>query len=185
MIFNSNKFGPRLALVAVIIGCSLFSFAQAFQATNTEQRSLTSFTGIEVAGLVNVTLEASDKESIDIRVKDIDLKDIVSSVENDILLVSTKGAHRGESIDITVHYVDLNFVKTGGAATIKNRTPIHSEALTIEITGSGDANLDIDTDSLKVSMQGNGNLKLRGRASEQTLVSHGGGGSFDNSKLQR
>jgi hypothetical protein len=150
---------------------------------NTEARAVPDFNKIEVGGLVNVKIEHGDKAKIEVRAYGIDMQDIITEVNNNTLLLTTKGSHSGESILITVIYTDLVALKTSGAATLKTNGAIQAESIAVEITNAGDANLELDVNTLMVDMRGNGNLRLAGRVVSQSITSHGGGGSLSNADL--
>ena len=151
---------------------------------NKEARDVPAFEKIEVGGLVNVDIKHGDKAAVKVRAYGIEMEDIITEVQGDTLLVTTKGSHSGESISIEVIYTDLQALKTSGAATIKTDGVLKAASLDIAITDAGDANLELDVNQLNIDMRGNGNLKLKGQVVSQSLVSHGGGGSLSNSGLK-
>jgi hypothetical protein len=168
-----------LSLIAVTqMACSAGPLAKA------ETREVADFNKIEVGGLVNVQIQHGDKAKIEVRAYGIAMEDIITEVKNATLLVTTKGAHSGESISIKVTYTDLLAIKTSGAASIKTDGALRTDSIKIEITDAGDANLELDVNRLNIDMRGNGNLKLTGQARTQSLTSHGGGGSLSNAGLK-
>jgi hypothetical protein len=179
--FSSFHF-PKLLIVALMMistaACALNPFA------TTESRDIDPFTKIVVGGLVNVEIKQGEHEGIEISAFGIAMEDIVTSVDNGTLIVTTKGNHSGESISIEVSYRNLQAIKTSGAATIKTEGPVIAKLIKVEISDSGDANLELDVAELIVEMRGNGNLSLSGRAAVQNIKSYGGGGRLNNSKLR-
>ena len=151
---------------------------------NEELRDVTAFHKIEVGGLVNAIIKQGDEAAIKVRAYGIAMQDIITKVKGGTLLVTTKGSHRGESISIEITYTNLRAVKTSGSATIKTGGALKADILDISITGAGDANLELDVNQLNIDMRGNGNLKLKGQAVSQSLISHGGGGSLSNANLE-
>lgn len=190
MLLNHNKANPGkrhtkslrsmlLGLIALIpMACAAGPLAKS------ETREVKNFTKIEVGGLVNVKIKRGDKAEAHVRAYGIDMEDIITQVNDDTLLVTTKGSHRGESISIRVTYANLVALKTSGAATITTEGVLITDSIDIEITDAGDATLELDVNRLNVDMRGNGNLKLVGRAVSQSLTSHGGGGSLSNTGLR-
>ncbi|MFT4650709.1 MAG: hypothetical protein ACI9SX_001713 [Pseudoalteromonas tetraodonis] len=171
--------GILLSLIAVIpMACAAGPLAK------TEAREVTNFEKIEVSGLVNVKIEHGDKAGIEVRAYGIALQDIITEVDDDTLLVTTKGSHSGESISIKVTYTDLIALKTSGSATITTIGVLKADSINIEITDAGDADLELDVNQLNIDMRGNGNLKLAGQTVSQSLTSHGGGGSLSNTGLR-
>ena len=167
-------------LVGLLSGCGL----TAHIVGKTQERELTTFERIEVGGLVNVVIEKGDTTKASITASGIQMKDIMTKVEGDTLLVTTKGNHRGESIIINVTYQQLVAVKTTGAATIRSDGAIKSENLEVIITGNGDAMLELDVGNVSVNLSGGGNLTLTGKAHKQHIVSNRSHGSLDNGSLE-
>jgi hypothetical protein len=149
-----------------------------------ETRNVLAFTKIEAGGLVNIELIQGDKHQVKIWARGIALSDILTKNTKDTLVVTTQGNHRGEKIRIQVTYVELEEIKTSGAAIITASNAIAADTLNIYITGNGDADLNLDVKNVNVDMRGNGNLTLKGRAKNQHTKSHGGRGSLNNSKLK-
>ena len=182
---NPNKRNTKnlrsllLSLIAVIpMACAAGPLARS------EVREVADFNKIEVGGLVNVKIEHGDKAGVEVRAYGIAMQDIITEVDGDTLLVTTKGSHSGESISIKVTYTELLAPKTSGAATITTNGVLKTDSIDIEITDAGDANLELDVNQLNVDMRGNGNLKLAGQAVSQSLTSNGGGGSLNNTGLR-
>ena len=172
----------RILMLALMMTCSTALAMDLF--AKTESREVKAFNEIVVGGLVNVEIKQGEQAGIEVSAYGIDLEDIITKVKDGILIVTTSGNHRGESISIEVTYETLTAIKTSGAATIKTDGPVIADSLIIEITDSGDAKLELDVKELNVQMQGNGNLQLKGLAHVQNFKSHGGGGRLDNSDLR-
>jgi|GEM_PF-6142672 len=166
--------------LALFLTFSHTSKSESFE----EIRKISAFTKIEAGGLINIELIKGDKHQIKIWAKGIPLSDILTKNTQDTFVVTTQGSHRGEKIRIQVTYVELEEIKTSGAAIITASNAITSDTLNIFIAGNGDANLNLDVRNLNVDMRGNGNLTLKGRAKNQNIKSHGGGGSLNNNQLK-
>ncbi len=183
---NAKRYLPfGRAIVGVIVWVSMVSVCYGAEgAVSTLVRPLESFSKIVVGGLVNVQLEQGSSHHMTITASGIAMKNIISKVEGDTLRVTTLGRHSGEHISIRVYYKALIAIRTSGSATVKTNGVLKSNILAVEITEAGDADLALDVECLHVVMRGNGNLNLRGIAHEQTIISHGGGGRLNNSKLE-
>lgn len=178
-LYRRNHRNLLICLIAFIpMACAAGPLADR------ESREVSDFNRIEVSGLVNVKIQQGNKVGIDVRAYGIAMQDIITTVKDETLLVTTEGSHRGESIAINVTYTKLLAIKTSGAATIETKGVLKGESIKIKITEAGDANLALDVNRLNIVMQGAGNLRLTGNATSQFLISHGGGGSLDNSGLK-
>jgi hypothetical protein len=184
---KSNNFGlDRIKIFTAL--CIFITFSMEVLAdkpfSQYEARDVEAFSAVEVGGLVNVVLKHGNELGVEVSAYGIELDEIISEVNEGVLLLTTSGFHSGESIKVIVTYEYLNEVRTSGAATIKTSGVIQSEHFKIKISDSGDANIEVAADKLEVEMRGNGNLKIYGTANTQTIASYGGGGRLDNSDLK-
>ncbi|QHV94491.1 hypothetical protein GJR95_05455 [Spirosoma endbachense] len=150
----------------------------------TETRPIQSFNGIKTDGLVQVHLQQGEKESLKLVVKGIGLKDIITSVENNVLTVKTEGDYNGEEINVYVTYRQLKSIAVDGASKLFGKSTIKSKTLAIATSGAGDAFLTVDVDDLQIAMTGAGNLTIGGRAKSEKIVTTGPiNGSLNKSGL--
>ena len=168
------------SFLALLLAVTNIAYAESFE----ENRKVSAFTRIEVGGLAHVELIKGDKHQVEIWAKGIALNDILTKSTKDRLVVTTQGNHRGEKIRIQITYVELEEIKTNGAAYIKATDAITANTLSIFITDNGDAVINLNVKNLHVDMRGNGNLTLKGLANKQYVNSHGGGGSLNNTDLK-
>jgi hypothetical protein len=185
-----------LSLALIQIACSTF-------VSQTESREVGKFTALEISGLAEVIITQASKQKLIIKVSGMPITDVVTKVENETLMITTKGFHRGESVQVFVNYNQLNsistsgsaeltstntlntqqmLVTTNGAGDIKN-LPIKADKLTVSINGAGNANLDVDVDSIVMDMNGTGDLSIQGVAKQQHITSNSSRGTLSNADL--
>lgn len=167
-----------LPLILVAQSACAFDFILAKQ-----QRSVGEFSTLEVSGLAEVYLSQGEEGDIEVKVAGIDFDDVITRNENDRLIVTTKGFHRGETVKVYVNYQTLEAISVGGAAKIYGQDTVIGDKLSIYIKGAGDAELDVDVNALSIDMKGAGNLDISGHAHSQNVRSHGSQGSLDNGSL--
>jgi hypothetical protein len=185
-----------LFLAVIQTACSVF-------VSQTEFREVEKFTALEVSGLVEVIITQASKQTLEIKVSGMPITDVVTKVENETLIITTKGFHSGESVKVFVNYNHLNSISTSGSAEltgtnivntqqmsvttngagdIKNLA-IKADALTVSINGSGNANLDVEVESIDIEMNDAGDLTIQGISKQQHIVSNGSRGTLSNADL--
>ncbi len=83
-----------------------------------ENRQVQPFHSIETAGLVQVYLQQGDKESLQVEVKGIGLKDIITRVDNGVLTIKTEGNYNKEDIKVYLTCKQINNILVGGASKL-------------------------------------------------------------------
>jgi hypothetical protein len=185
-----------LSFVLLQAACSVFS-------SQTELRELDKFSALEVSGLAEVIITQADTQKIEVRVSGMPITDVITKVENDILVITTKGFHRGESVKVFVNYNQLNSISVSGSAEVTgtnilntrqmivttNRAGdikdlvIKADNLIVNINGAGNANLSVEVEYVSIEMNDAGDLKIRGIAKNQKIVSNGSRGTLSNANL--
>ena len=185
-----------LILVLLQSACSGF-------VTQTESREVGKFIALEVSGLAEVIITQANEQKLLIKVSNMPLKDVVTYIKNETLIITTKGFHRKESVKVFVHYNQLNSISTSGSAEltatntlntqqmlittngagdIKNLA-IKADKLIVSINGSGNANLDVEVENIAMEMNDAGDLSIQGIAKQQRIVSNGSRGTLSNANL--
>jgi hypothetical protein len=185
-----------LSLVLVQTACSVFS-------SQTESREVEKFTALEVSGLAEVIITQASQQQLVIKVSGMPISDVVTKVENEKLIITTKGFHRGESVQVFVNYNQLNSISSSGSAQLTGTNTlvtqhmlittdgagdiidlaIKADELTVSINGSGNANLDVDVNSINIEMNDAGDLSIQGNAQQQHIISNGSHGTLSNAGL--
>jgi hypothetical protein len=185
-----------LSFVLIQIACSVF-------VPQTESREVEKFTALQISGLAEVILTQANEQKLVVKVSGMPITDVVTTVENETLIITTKGFHSGESVQVFVHYNQLNSISTSGSAEltstntlnaqhmsittngagdIKNLT-IKADTLKVSINGAGNANLDVDVESIAMEMNGAGDLDIKGIAKQQHITSNSSRGTLSNADL--
>jgi hypothetical protein len=185
-----------LSLALLQVACSAFE-------SHTESREVGEFTALEISGLAEVIITQGSKQEVMIKVSGMPITDVITIVENETLMITTKGFHRGESVKVFVNYEKLNSISTSGSAELRATNTLNTQEmqvttngagdikdltikadkLTVSINGAGNANLDVDVESIVVQMNDAGDLSIRGIAKQQHIVSNSSRGTLSNVDL--
>lgn len=66
--------------------------------SQTESRETRKFTALEISRLAEVIITQASKQKLMIKVSGMSITDAITHVENETLIITTKGFHRGESV---------------------------------------------------------------------------------------
>ncbi|NVO19450.1 MAG: DUF2807 domain-containing protein [Bacteroidetes bacterium] len=124
-----------------------------------------------------VFISRSSKDSISIESESNLIKDIITETINGKLVIKTADnacLNPRKPIIIRVFASNLKELELNGSGSITSDTLI-SEALALNISGSGNIRSAVKTQNLKVVMSGSGNLELWGKAGEARMDNSGSG----------
>jgi hypothetical protein len=185
-----------LSLVLIQTACSAFG-------SQTESREVGTFTALEISGLAEVIITQASKQKLLVKVSGMPITDVVTKVENETLIITTKGFHRGESVQVFVSYNELNSISTSGSAELTGTNilntqqmivttngagdikdlAIKADKLTVSINGAGNATLAVEVESIAMEMNDAGDLSVQGVAKQQHLISNSSRGTLSNADL--
>jgi hypothetical protein len=185
-----------VSLALLQTACSVFEH-------QTESREVGEFTSLKVSGLAEVIITQGSEQKLVVKVSGMPITDVVTKVENETLIITTKGFHRGESVQVFVHYNQLNSISTSGSAELTGTNilntqhmilttngagdikdlAIKADTLTVSINDSGNAHLDVEVNDIEIEMNDAGDLSIQGVTKRQNIRSNGSRGTLSNSNL--
>ncbi len=132
-----------------------------------EQRSLSDFTSIEVAGPYNVVLQQGADFSIRIEGDENLLKHIDTHVSGNALSI---GSHKGynlksrKGIKVFINAPQINSLQIAGSGNINSSSKLtNTSKIHIRVGGSGDVVLDINAPEVGAEISGSGSVTLKGQ----------------------
>ncbi|QJD97449.1 DUF2807 domain-containing protein [Mucilaginibacter robiniae] len=157
---------------------------------DTQDRHLSGFHAIEVAGSYDVYIVQSNTESVKVEADADDMDRMVTEVNNGVLKIYTKnnkgwnwswnsGSHKRV---VYVSVRNITAIALTGSGDVYFKDGIRTNNLTLKLTGSGDLYGRLDVTNLQSSIVGSGDIKISGRA-ENSEVSVVGSGDFTASNL--
>ncbi|MDB5137413.1 MAG: hypothetical protein JWP37_4016 [Mucilaginibacter sp.] len=180
----------KLLLAAILVSGSAYSYAKSNPAVKiieqkTEDRHLSGFNAVNLAGSFDVYITQGSTESVKVEAPDEVISRIITEVDGGVLKIYNKndhfhwgdmfGSHKKIAIYVTAK--DLNSISVSGSGDIFFKEGIHTSTLRLKVTGSGDMLGKVDVKVLESSISGSGDMKLSGRA-ESSTVSVVGSGDF-------
>lgn len=158
------------ALLAAILlatsACNPIDIVKGRGEVISENRSVGTFSGIDVSSDIDVYLSQGPAEPIRVEGQDNILNVVETYVRNNELVIRTKPGvilRRHEQIRIYITTPELSSVEISGSALVEGRTDWHVNDFKIDISGSGKLDMALyDTENLDSEISGSGNLYLQG-----------------------
>jgi len=168
----------------VVTGISYSAIAPiAMAQQKTEDRHLSGFHALEVAGPFDVRLSQGATESVKVEAPEEVIGRITTEVNNGVLKVYNKhneNFHWGDAfhhrkILVYVTVKDINSIMVTGSGDVAFTEGIHADRLTLHVSGSGDVNGMLEVKDLEAGISGSGDVKLSGHADNSQIRISGSG----------
>src|SRR5215207_9829241 len=171
----------RIAAVAallVLTGCSVVNGSGQVES---ETRPVSGFTGIELSGNGEVTVEQGETESLIIEADDNVLPALTSEVEDSVLRLGTKPRTRVQTrnpIRYRVTVTDLTSLDLSGSGSISGAN-LKVNSLRVTISGSGTMNLAGSADQQELKVSGSGEYEAARLSSRSVSIDISGSGKAE------
>jgi hypothetical protein len=180
----------KIFMAAALVAISSFSFAKAniAKALNSEDRHLSGFNAVSVAGSFDVYITQGSTESVKVEAASDVIDRIVTEVEGGVLKIYIKNNNGfnwswgNKKMIVYVSIKDVNAVSLTGSGDVYFKNGLRAPSLKLKLTGSGDLTGKVDVKSLESSVSGSGDITVSGRA-ENSSVSVVGSGDFTGQNL--
>lgn len=176
-----------LCVTTLLASCNLF-FETVTGSGNVikETRQIDGFTGVKVAGPMDVELNAGDTYKVELEADDNLLKYLIIEKRGSNLEVRLKDNInlRNVTIHIAVQMPSVKNVEVAGSGSVTSHSRLaHPDKMHLIVGGSGNILMDINSPKVEASIGGSGNIKLQGETRDLD-ISIGGSGSFAGKELK-
>ena len=193
----------KLIIKTILLALALLQTACGVYGTQKEIREVKMFRSLDISGLAEVFITQADTQDIVVKVSGMPITDVITRVEEGTLFITTKGFHRGESVEVYVTYVNLEKIGISGSAELTGSNTLNADSLlittaaagdikslkiaakslSVSINGAGNADLDVEVESIDIVMSGSGDLSVKGSAKLQKFRSNNSHGTLNNADL--
>ena len=142
----------------------------------TQEREVAEFSKVHLKGSGKVILTQGERQSLEIKTDDNIMPLIETDVSGSRLNIS-HGNHRLRPtfFEVYITIQQLKGVGISGSGDIVGNDLFVTDTLNVEISGSGDMDLEVETELLENKISGSGSLQLSGKAEEYTISVSGSG----------
>lgn len=142
----------------------------------TQDRSVSSFSGIEISCSADVFIKQGGSQAVKVKADENLLELITTDVSSGILEIDVDGSIRNaKTLEVYVTVVNLEKVRINGSGNVKSEGVIKGSSCEIDVNGSGDVEMDFDVKSLETSINGSGDVDVTGVSGEFRLKIAGSG----------
>lgn len=176
----------KIALAAILVLTTFNTFAKP----NADDRHLSGFKAVNVAGSFDVYITQGATESVKIEAPASVKEDIVTEVQNGVLKIHNKDRsgvnwhlfsnHSKATIYVTVK--DINSIELAGSGNIFFKEGVNANTLQLRVSGSGSILGKVTAKSLESAITGSGDIKVTGHV-DNSKVSVTGSGNFSGRNL--
>ncbi len=152
----------------------------------TENRSVSDYDKISVAGSFDVKLVKGKEGAISINAEENLMEYIETEVRNGHLKIQPKKGYQlnaTKTILITVSFETIDAISLAGSGNVSSADVLSSSDLNLDLSGSGEIDLPVSTKNLTSQIAGSGSIKLSGN-SEVLNCEIAGSGSLNGSDLK-
>jgi hypothetical protein len=140
---------------------SLATCLMTLNAQETQIRSISPFSKIEVSGAVAVYYTYSDTLSLSVRAKNSEIEYVETKVEKGSLIIGSKGRFSGP-VYVYVKHNQLSQLQLSGATSFNSTNLISSDTIYLSASGSSNINAALKSQKIKSIQSGASVLKLSG-----------------------
>ena len=175
----------KILFIAIIFSIVNFSFAKA----NTEDRHLTGFNAVNVAGAFDVYITQGSTESVKVDAPADVIDRIVTEVEGGTLKIYNKNNkgfnwnwNGNKKMIVYVSIKNVNAVSLTGSGDVYFKEGLRADNFKLKLTGSGDVTGKLDVKSLESNLSGSGDIRISGHT-DNSNVSVVGSGDYTAQNL--
>jgi hypothetical protein len=150
-----------------------------------EDRQVSSFRGVASSGPFDVYIKLGNKESLRLEGDEETLKDVVTKIEKDILLIHMKKNTTrsfGRKIKVYITAKNLDNLTVSGSGNMKVDEKIKADEFAATVSGSGNLEMSLECSSLAATISGSGRINTSGSA-DKSHIAISGSGNFDGKEL--
>jgi hypothetical protein len=146
---------------------------QAFAQDKKEKRDVAAFSEISLSISAELYLKQGNEHSLVLEGDEDDLEDIETEVRDNELKIHLNRPFNFRSMDRIKIYVTMEKVdelSVSGSGKIEAETPIQTSELTLNLSGSGDINIDeLEAREVEARISGSGDIRLAGKSNLEEL----------------
>jgi Putative auto-transporter adhesin, head GIN domain len=162
-----------LFFVLVFAGTGVFAQHFVIDDPNAEVRKVEQFTSIKISGGFEVYITQGNEDAVAVSAANTDTRNAIKTeVNNGVLTISLEGQWYKRSpfnkkLKAYISCTNLDLLEGTGACDFKIDDTIHSDNLSIHLTGASEIEGDVEATNLVLDLVGASEVKLKGSA--QTL----------------
>lgn len=162
--------------VTIILIMILFGVTLCIAQTETQERNVSSFTGIHQTTSADVYITKGSTCSVIVKAEEDKIDNIVTEVSNGTLVIkSNKNFRYIKVLEIHITMPVLDYLKNSGSGDFEIEGQVEGKNVIYEINGSGDIDAELDVENLQLSISGSGDVQFSGVRGDLAIKISGSG----------
>jgi hypothetical protein len=150
----------------------------------TQQREISGFKAVSIKGAYDVYLKKGNKESVVIEADSNLMNVILTEVSDSLLYIhNVKTIIRSKELKIIISCPKLNSIDFSGATELSCDSGMAFKDLSINISGAGRIDMNLNLDDLAANVSGGVDLNFTGKANSMSVIITGAG-NLDAQKFE-
>lgn len=173
-----------MVLMIPFYGCDFDLGERGNGEITTKTYEVDDFSSVNLRGGFEIILKEARSPQVTVSIDDnlMSLIDVNSS--GGVLNIDAMEKIRPtDGAKITIEYTRLERLEVSGAAEVNAENIISAREFSLEMSGAGDVDLELDLGRLEINVSGAGSVKLAGMAEEQD-IQMSGAGSYEAKDLE-
>lgn len=142
----------------------------------TETRTLDAFTRIQVDGSANIVLRQEATQMVSVEADDNIVPIITTQVRNGELLIdNTQNYRTKNAVTVYIAIPTVSAIRIRGSSDLIGATALEGESLMIEVSGSGNVDLEVYYNEITSIATGSSDITLAGEVTKQDVSITGSG----------
>jgi hypothetical protein len=144
--------------------------------TSVQDRKISGFFGIDLRTTGTVEITAGPVFSVSIEAEDNLQQHLKLAVEEEVLIISSKECLQAtKPIMVKVTMPEIRSLELSGSGAIRGMNKLTADKMFLEVSGSGDIDVEVGATVLRSSLTGSGGLVLRGVVKDHDTKISGSG----------
>jgi hypothetical protein len=144
-----------------LILSTLVLFGLAANAQTSQQRNIPQFSSLEVSGATNVQFRQGDSSNVKVVGNEAELANVLTTVENGILVVRGKGSFKN-TYKVYVTGPVLKQITASGASKVSLADTLRTDVINLNVTGASTVKGAVKSKSIDISVSGASVVELTG-----------------------
>ncbi|MGB3589385.1 MAG: head GIN domain-containing protein [Tunicatimonas sp.] len=142
----------------------------------TEGRILDSFSRIEVEGSANVIISQGANQQVEVEADDNIVPVITTKVRgNELEISNSRNYQSNNPVNVYITVPVVSAISVDGSGDVYGQTSLDGDELELDVSGSGDMDLEVFYTRLLVESSGSGDFQIVGKIVEQEIRMSGSG----------
>jgi len=150
-----------------------------------EERAVSGFTSLDIGGAFQVYLSQGDQEKLVIEADKDEMREIVTEVVGNKLMISTKAGwpDRLHEMSVYLTFKSLDYIDFSGAVEVEGENALSFNNLEMDVSGAAEIDMELKAENFDAEFSGASEIEFRGTC-KTGYIEISGASEFDAEGLE-